>query len=131
MRRRPRTDAMRSAVLAGVLSLIALNAAAADLVVVRLVENRFEPAELMLEHGKAYRLRLENAGHDHHEFKAAAFFKAAKVLTPSVLVQDGSEVALEAGKSAEVDLVAPLAGTYELTCPDHDWDGMVGKIVVR
>jgi uncharacterized cupredoxin-like copper-binding protein len=123
---------MRIVALAAVLlSLAAPCAAAADLVVVRLVENRFEPAELVLEHGKAYRLRLENAGHDHHEFKAAAFFKAARVLTPSVLVQDGSEVALEAGKSADVELVAPAAGTYELTCPDHDWDGMVGKIVVR
>ncbi len=128
---RPRSDAMRTAAVAALLSVIALQAAAADLVVVRLVDNRYEPAELVLEHGMTYRLRIENAGHDHHEFKAAAFFKAAKVLTPGVLVQDGSEVALEHGKSAEIELVAPAAGTYELTCPDHDWDGMVGKIVVR
>lgn len=122
---------MRTAVFTAVLLSLAAPCAAADLVVVRLVDNRYEPAELTLEHGKAYRLRIENVGHEHHEFKAAAFFKAAKILTPSVLVQDGSEVALEHGKSAEVELVAPAAGTYELTCPDHDWDGMVGKIVVR
>jgi uncharacterized cupredoxin-like copper-binding protein len=105
--------------------------ATADDVVVRLVDDRFEPAELVLEHGKSYRLRLENRGRELHEFKAAAFFGAAKIENRAVLTPDGSEVVLQPGQTKEVELVAPAPGSYELSCPDHDWDGMIGKIVVR
>jgi len=117
---------------AALLALAALPAAGADLVLVRLVDDRFEPAELTLEHGKAYRLRLENTGHEMHEFSAKAFFKAAQVAdAATALTNDGSEVVLQPGQSRELELVAPAPGSYPLTCPDHDWDGMVGKIVVR
>jgi uncharacterized cupredoxin-like copper-binding protein len=113
-------------------ALPAGGAAAADLVQVRLLDDRFDPAELVLEHGKPYRLHLENGGHEMHEFSARAFFHAAQVQNAATaLTNDGSEIVLQPGQSRDIDLVAPAAGSYELTCPDHDWDGMVGKIVVR
>jgi uncharacterized cupredoxin-like copper-binding protein len=106
--------------------------AAADLVQVRLADDRFEPAEIVLEHGKSYRLHLENVGKEMHEFSARAFFAVAQVQDAAkTLTNNGSEMVLQPGQSGDIDLVAPAAGTYELTCPDHDWDGMVGKIVVR
>jgi uncharacterized cupredoxin-like copper-binding protein len=121
----------RVAVALGLTAALAAMPARADDVVVRMVDDRFEPAELVLEHGKPYRLRLENRGRELHEFKAAAFFAAAKLGSRAALTPDGSEVVLQPGQSAEIDLVAPAPGSYDLTCPDHDWDGMVGKIVVR
>jgi len=113
-------------------ALPAAGVAAADLVQVRLVDDRFDPAELVLEHGQAYRLHIENVGHEMHEFYARSFFRAAQVQNAATaLSNDGSEIVLQPGQSRDIDLVAPAAGTYELTCPDHDWDGMVGKITVR
>jgi len=107
--------------------------AAGDLVQVRLIDDKFDPAEIVLERGKPYRLHIENVGHEMHEFSARAFFRAAQVANEAtILTNDGSEVVLQPGQSSDIDLVAPAAaGTYALTCPDHDWDGMVGKIVVR
>jgi uncharacterized cupredoxin-like copper-binding protein len=112
--------------------LPAAGAVAADLVQVRLVDDKFDPAEIVLEHGKPYRLHIENVGHEMHEFFARTFFHAAQVPdAASVLSNEASEIVLQPGQSRDIDLVAPAPGTYELTCPDHDWDGMVGKIVVR
>jgi uncharacterized cupredoxin-like copper-binding protein len=106
--------------------------ARADDVVVRLVDDRFEPAELMLEHGKPYRLRLENAGKEMHEFKAKAFFAAATITGGAeAMTADRSEIVVQPGQAKQIELTAPAPGSYELTCPDHDWDGMVGKITVR
>jgi uncharacterized cupredoxin-like copper-binding protein len=107
--------------------------ARADDVVVRLVDDRFEPAELVLEHAKAYRLRFENVGREMHEFKAPAFFAAARITGGAdAMTPDRSELIVQPGQSKQIELTAPAArGSYELTCPDHDWDGMVGKITVR
>ena len=121
--------------LAGGLVAVALlgaSSAVADDVVVRLVDDQFEPAEIVLEHGKSYRLRLVNAGKELHEFNAPAFFRAAQVKDgASALTPNGAEVVLQPGQTAELELVAPAPGSYQLTCPDHDWEGMVGTIVVR
>ena len=66
---------MRRARLAvAALVIAALPATAADLVQVRLVDDRFDPAEIVLERGKPYRLHIENVGHEMHEFSARAFF---------------------------------------------------------
>ena len=122
-----------AAVVAVLAGLPAAGSAAADLVQVRLIDDKFDPAEIVLEHGKPYRLHIENVGHEMHEFSARAFFRAAQVANPAAtLTNEASEVVLQPGQSRDIDLVAPAAaGTYELTCPDHDWDGMIGKIVVR
>ena len=127
---------MRALALAAWCALAAAPALAADVaptvVEVRTVDDAFEPAEIVLEHGKPYRLHLVNVGKDTHEFAAKAFFDRAQVKdAASVLSNQGKEVLLQPGQSRDVDLVAPAPGTYELTCPDHDWDNMVGKIVVK
>jgi uncharacterized cupredoxin-like copper-binding protein len=126
---------MRKLYLAAAALLLALarigDAGAADIVQVRLIDDRFDPTEIVLEHGKPYRLHLENGGKEMHEFSARAFFAAAQVQNPAVLTNNGTEMLLHPGQSGDIDLVAPAPGSYELTCPDHDWDGMVGKITVR
>ena len=47
-----------------------------------------------------------------------------------LLANGGTDVVVQPGKSVRVLLIAPSKGHYDLTCADHDWDGMVGKITV-
>jgi len=98
---------------------------------VRLVDDRFEPSELVLRQSEPYRLRLANRGKELHEFTAPAFFRAARVHERARVLAQGSEVVVHPGETREVELVAPAAGTYNLFCADHDWAGMTGRIVVR
>jgi uncharacterized cupredoxin-like copper-binding protein len=105
--------------------------ARAEPVAVRLLDYRFEPAEIVLEHGKLYRLRLENPGKEQHEFTAPAFFAAARVRDAARVLSHGGDVVVAPRTTREVELVAPPAGSYELICADHDWAGMTGRIVVR
>jgi plastocyanin len=88
-----------------------------------MVDNMFEPDHLTFEHGTPYRLHLENRGKELHEFTAPEFLADAVVRDPNQLVQSGASV--------DVDLEPLKPGTYRLICADHDWDGMVGEIVVR
>lgn len=123
---------MRALGLAAGFVLVAARALAADVVEVRMVDDKFEPAQIVLEHGKPYRLHLVNAGKEMHEFAAKAFFDLAQVKDAATVLQyGGKEVLLQPGQTRDVELIAPAPGTYELTCPDHDWDDMVGKIVVK
>jgi uncharacterized cupredoxin-like copper-binding protein len=46
------------------------------------------------------------------------------------LANEGKEVVVQPGATADVYLVPLKPGTYRLICADHDWDGMVGQIVV-
>jgi uncharacterized cupredoxin-like copper-binding protein len=103
----------------------------ATVVRVALVDYRFEPGELVLEQGKSYRLELRNSGTATHEFAAPAFFTAAHIADRAMLTHEGTEILLQPGQAHAIELVAPGPGSYRLTCPDHDWDGMVGKITVR
>jgi uncharacterized cupredoxin-like copper-binding protein len=123
---------VRALGLAACCVLAAVPALAADVIEVRMVDDKFEPAQIVLEHGKPYRLHLVNAGKEMHEFAAKAFFDGAQVKDAATVLQyDGKEVLLQPGQSRDVDFTAPAPGSYELTCPDHDWDNMVGKIVVK
>ena len=96
-----------------------------------MVDDRFQPDHLTFEHGDVYRLHLENHGKELHEFTAPEFFAAAVVRNPGQLANAGHEVVVQPGASADIYLEPLKAGTYELTCADHDWDGMVGHIVVK
>jgi len=98
---------------------------------VLMVENSFIPDRLMFRHGIPYRLHLENRGKELHEFTAPAFLAAAVVRNPALLSNGGREVVLQPGTSIDVDLVPLKPGTYDLTCADHDWDGMTGAITVE
>jgi uncharacterized cupredoxin-like copper-binding protein len=102
----------------------------AEPMTVVMVDNRFEPDHLTFHAGKAYALTLENRGKDLHEFTAPDFLKAAKVQDPKLLANGGADVVVQPGKTVRILLVAPPKGQYELTCADHDWDGMVGTISV-
>jgi len=104
---------------------------AAQLVTEQTVEYRFLPAELVFRPGVLYRLHLENAGREMHEFTAPEFFRSVEVKNPDVLVQAGNEVLLQPGDRKDVLFVPRAAGRYRLTCADHDWAGMVGEIVVQ
>lgn len=96
-----------------------------------MVDNRFIPDKIEFRAGVHYRLRLENHSKDLHEFTAPEFFAAANVANRRLLANGGKEVVVQPHQTVVVDLVPRKAGEFSLTCADHDWDGMVGKIVVR
>jgi uncharacterized cupredoxin-like copper-binding protein len=107
------------------------NAADPAVLTVVMVDNRFEPDQLTLKAGQSYSLRLENHGKEMHEFTAPGFLKAATIPDKRKLTNDGTDIVVQPGKSVSIDLVAPAKGHYDLICADHDWDGMVGGIIVE
>jgi uncharacterized cupredoxin-like copper-binding protein len=96
-----------------------------------MVDDRFEPDHLTFRRDTPYRLHLENRGKDLHEFTAPEFFANAILRDPAQLANGGKEIVVQSGTSVDVDLEPLKPGTYQLTCADHDWDGMVGEIVVE
>lgn len=96
-----------------------------------MVDNRFEPDHITFEAGQPYELRLENRGKDMHEFTAPAFLKAAKIRDKGKLANGGTDIVVQPGTSVSIALIAPPKGQYDLKCADHDWDGMVGSIMVN
>jgi uncharacterized cupredoxin-like copper-binding protein len=98
---------------------------------VAMVDYRFSPDHLNLEHGVHYRLHLENRGTEIHEFTAPVFFAAAKLDNPQALNREHTEAVLQPGESKDILFTPGAPGDYDLRCGDHDWDGMVGGITVR
>jgi len=98
---------------------------------VLLIDDRFVPDHLKLQHGVPYRLHMENRGKDLHEFTAPAFLTSSVVRNPTLTANGGREVVVNPGKTVDLDLVPLKTGTFRLVCADHDWDGMVGEIVVE
>jgi uncharacterized cupredoxin-like copper-binding protein len=96
-----------------------------------LSEYKFVPDRIAFQHGIRYRLHLENAGAELHEFTAAAFFKSATIENPEVLNADHTDLVLQPHESKDIILVPRRKGSYSLVCADHDWEGMVGKITVK
>ena len=96
-----------------------------------MVDNRFHPDHVALRAGHAYELRLENRGKAMHEFTAPIFLKTATIGNTSALASGGTDIVVQPGKSARILFIAPGKGHYDLTCADHDWDGMVGSIEVN
>jgi uncharacterized cupredoxin-like copper-binding protein len=103
----------------------------AQTVSVELVDYRFIPDRLVFRQGVAYRLHLENEGHELHEFTAPEFLKAVEIGNPEVVGSYGAEIVLQPGDKKDLLFLARAPGTYKLTCSDHDWEGMVGEIVVE
>jgi len=103
----------------------------AETVTVRMLDDRFVPDRLTFRHGVAYRLHLENDGRILHEFTAPDFLAAVEKKNPEVIGSYGTEIVLEPGESKDLYFVAPAAATYKLICSDHEWDGMIGEIVVE
>lgn len=98
---------------------------------VTMVDYRFEPDHLTLQHDVHYRLHLENHGKETHEFTAPTFFAAAHIDNPNVLNRERTEVVMQPGDVKDVFLTPGNPGTYDLRCADHDWNGMVGGITVK
>ena len=98
---------------------------------VELVDDKFVPDHLVLQHGVHYRLHLENHGKDTHEFTAPTFFASVTIDDPAALNREHTEVVLQPGESKDVFLTPQRPGTYDLICADHDWDGMTGGITVE
>ena len=95
-----------------------------------MVDNHFEPDHLTFHSGQPTELRLENRGKDLHEFTAPAFLKAARVRDRRKLANGGTDIVVPSGTSVRILLIPGPKGQYDLTCADHDWDGMVGGITV-
>jgi uncharacterized cupredoxin-like copper-binding protein len=102
----------------------------AEPLTVVMVDNSFQPDHLTFHAGQPYELRLENHGKDLHEFTAPAFLIAATIRDKQLLANAGTDIVVQPGTSVRVLLIAPPKGHYDLTCADHDWDGMVGNITV-
>ena len=103
----------------------------AQMVSVRLIDDRFVPEKLHFRTGTPYRLHLENAGSHMHEFTAPEFLKAVTVKNREVLFGEGHEMVLQPNEAKDLYFVADKAGAYPLTCADHDWDGMIGEITIE
>ena len=101
-------------------------------VTVQMVDDRFVPDKFVFRHGAAYRLHLENAGTDVHEFTAPEFLRAIAIRNPEVLERTRSdEILLQPKEQKDLYFVARSPGHYRLTCANHDWDNMVGEITIE
>ena len=100
---------------------------------VQLSNYKFSPRTIVLDHGRAYALRLYNASGGGHDFTARDFFAAASV-SPSDRrwISDG-EVEVPPGQLRVIRLTAPAAGRYKVKCTHkfHKMLGMTGTIIVR
>lgn len=108
-------------------------AIAAEPTVLKVVmtEYKFIPDHLEFSSGVRYRLHLENAGVELHEFTAPAFFQSSTIENPEVLNADHTDVVLQPHESKDVIFTPHRSGSYSLVCADHDWAGMVGDITVK
>jgi uncharacterized cupredoxin-like copper-binding protein len=95
------------------------------------VEYAFEPSHLVFRRDAAYRLHLENHGHELHELTAPDFFKTVELRNPEVLNRDRTEIVLQPNEQKDLYFVALRSGHYDMRCADHDWAGMTGDITVE
>ncbi len=100
---------------------------------VQLSNFKFTPRTIVLDHGRAYVLRLYNASSGGHDFTAPSFFSAATIAPSDRRWVTGGEVEVPPGQLREIRLTAPAAASYKLKCTHsfHKMLGMSGKIVVR
>jgi plastocyanin len=120
--------------------LVAANAAAqpvdwshATNVDVELSSFKFSPEVLHLKHGEAYALHFHNSAGGGHDFVAKDFFAHASLAPASQQAVAHGEIELHGGATADVTLIAPSAGTYEVHCSHfmHESMGMKGQIIVE
>ena len=112
----------------------AAQAQSAQEIDVSLTSYAFTPATITLKVGTTYRLHLTSDSGKGHDFTAAEFFAASSIAPPDkAKLEDGSEVEIGAGKSADITLTPNRAGTFPLTCSHflHTTLGMRGVIVVQ
>ena len=102
---------------------------AAPVQVINLASYSFNPAPIMLRAGRPVTLQFINRSKSGHDFTAAKFFSAARILSGPV---DGGEVELRPRQMASVTLI-PAAGRYNVYCshPFHKMFGMKTTILVQ
>lgn len=93
---------------------------------------KFTPATITLKHGQPYLLHLVNRAEGGHDFVAKKFFAAATVAPSDKASVAKGEVELDGGDAADIRLIAPAPGSYEVHCSHfmHSTFGMKGTIVV-
>lgn len=96
-----------------------------------MIDYEFIPDHLIFQRDVPYRLHMENHGQKTHELTAPTFFAIATINNPDILNHDHTEVLMQPGDTKDLFLTAHVAGTYDLRCADHDWNGMVGGITVE
>jgi len=110
----------------------AVDWASARVVTVKMVDDKFVPDKMVFQHGIPYRLHMENAGDDIHDFTAPEFFSAITIRNPEVLERTRKdEVSLQPREQKDLFFVAQKPGRYKLLCVNHDWDNMVGTIAIE
>ena len=104
---------------------------AAKTVTVKMTDFDFTPSGVDFAAARPVKLVLVNDGTDRHDFSSPAFFAAASLRQGS-MGPAGGKVAVDKGKSAEIDLVPGAAGQYPLTCTEflHEMFGMTGTVTV-
>jgi uncharacterized cupredoxin-like copper-binding protein len=110
------------------------SAQAQTAVTVSMTNYAFAPSTLTLKAGETYRIHFSNDSSKGHDFSAREFFQAATVAAADKgKLEDGDEVELDGGQSADITLTPNRAGTYPVTCTHfmHSMLGMTGQIVVQ
>lgn len=94
---------------------------------------KFVPAVTTLRHGQPYTLHFSNRSDGGHDFVAKDFFAHATLAARDSGIAKEGEVELHGGETADVHLIAPAPGTYEVHCSHflHAAMGMKGKIIVQ
>jgi uncharacterized cupredoxin-like copper-binding protein len=113
------------------LPALSADASALQKVTVTTVEYRFIPKTLRFQHGVPYQLRIVNHGKEQHEFTAPDFFKTVDIADPDVLNADKTEIEIPPGMTKTLTFTPKQVGHYDLRCSDHDWAGMIGRIIVK
>jgi uncharacterized cupredoxin-like copper-binding protein len=94
---------------------------------------KFNPSEIVLEHGVPYDLHLVNTSSGGHDFAAKDFFASAQIMPQDMAKVRSGRVEVGGGESVELRLIAPPQGSYKLRCTHfmHGAFGMKGRIIVR
>lgn len=103
-------------------------------VTVSMTNYAFTPNTLTLKAGETYRIHFSNDSGKGHDFTAREFFQSATVAPgDKSKLEDGDEVELDGGQSADITLTPNKPGIYPVSCTHfmHSMMGMTGKIVVQ
>ena len=114
--------------------LLATSASAQTGITVSMTNYAFTPSTLTLKAGQTYRIHFSNDSGKGHDFAAREFFQSATVAPEDKSkLEDGDEVELDAGQSADITVTPNKPGTYAASCTHfmHAMMGMAGKIVVQ
>jgi len=114
--------------------LFATSAQAQTAITVSMTNYAFTPSTLTLKAGETYRIHFSNDAGKGHDFSAREFFQSSTIAAADKSkLEDGEEVELDGGQSADITLTPNHPGTYPVTCTHfmHSMLGMTGKIVVQ